>query len=58
MTCPVDPEYVFVILVNGNISSDGYFPEVEEPEANRISKRYVDNYTVKVKRIKKHQGIT
>lgn len=58
MTCPTSPVYIFVILVNGNISSDGYFEEAEEAEAKRISKRYEDNYTVKVQKIKKHRGIT
>ena len=53
MTCETIT-YIYVILVNGNISSDGYFEEAALPEAKRIAKKYESNYTTEVKKIKSY----
>jgi hypothetical protein len=48
-------EYIYLILVNGNISSDGYFEEEELEEAKRIKKKYELYYDAELKRIKKYR---
>lgn len=48
------PTYVYVILVNGDVSRDGFFPEEEVSEARRVAKKYEKNYNVEVKRVKRY----
>ena len=49
-----DSVYIYVILVNGNISKDGYFTEENKSEAERIAKKYEADYTVSLKKIKRN----
>lgn len=46
------PCYVYVILVDGNISKEGYFEEEDKPEAERQLKKYTKNYQATLKRIR------
>jgi hypothetical protein len=46
-----DTNCIYVILVNGNISKDGWFDYTELAEARRVSKKYEKHYTVEIKRI-------
>ena len=55
MTCDPINTYIYVILVDGAISRDGFFPEEELEEAQRVLKRYQKNYKASIKRVKQYQ---
>lgn len=48
------PVYIYIILVNGNISSDGWFEEADLAECKRVAERYKANYTVQIKKIRNY----
>ena len=49
-----DDDDIYVILVDGDISKDGYFAKNNKAEADRLAKKYEKNYTTKVMLVKKN----
>lgn len=54
MACETS-EYIYIILVDGHPSRDGYFCESDLAEANRVSAKYTQKHTVELKRIKPYE---
>ena len=51
MPCETDT-HVYVILVDGNVAREGWFDSTELSEARRVAKKYEQNHTVKVKKVR------
>jgi len=52
MACGDEVTYIYIILVDGRPSRDGYFLEEEQTEAERVSRKYEQYHSVSVRKIK------